>query len=58
MDLTSVKKIMEFTSLDQNNIADSVNSYLKEGWFMLYCGTETGDDNSQYARIILGSDKQ
>ena len=57
MDLSNIKKIVDFTSFDNDNFSQSVNSYLADGWIMLYCGCEIGDDNTQYARIILGTEK-
>ncbi len=58
MDLTSIKAIKEFTSTDMDNIDVAVNSYLNEGWIMLYCGTEQTLNDTQCARIILGTDKE
>lgn len=57
MDLSLIKKVVEITSIDQGDVAPEVNSYLKDGWCILYCGTETNDEGSQYVRIILGTDK-
>lgn len=58
MDLTSIKAIKEFTSTHMDNIDEVVNSYLNDGWIMLYCGTEQALDDTQCARIILGTDKE
>lgn len=58
MDLTSIKAIKEFTSFDMDNVDTAVNSYLNDGWIILYCGTEHTLDDAQCVRIILGTDKE
>ena len=54
MDYTQVKETVEFSSKD-GDIAAKINAYLKRGWIMLSCCTQTDEvDDSQYTYALLG----
>lgn len=54
MDFSQVKETIEFTSKD-GPVSPNVNAYLKNGWIMLSCSTQTDEiDESQYTYVLLG----
>ncbi len=54
MDFSQVKETIDFSSKD-GSVSANVNAYLKNGWSMLSCCTQTDDtDDSQYTYILLG----
>lgn len=54
MDYFSVSEVMEFNSSD-GPFASNVNAYLRHGWVMLTCCTQTDvDGENQCVYVLLG----
>lgn len=54
MDYTSVSELVDFSSVD-GALAPSVNAYLRHGWTMLACCTQSDEaEEHQCVYVLLG----